>query len=63
MNNIYLYNEYDRTNILNTHSLLQEQLLEEQNKSKDEINKEKVFQIIYKQFINGLKLSNRNKLF
>ena len=63
MNDIYLYNEYSKENVLNKHSILQEELLDEQNKSQEERSKEKEFKIIYKQFINGLKLSTRNNFF
>ena len=56
-------NEYDKNQIMNEVVLLQEELKEIQNKNEEERDKEKELQLIYKQFVKGLKLSTGNKLF
>lgn len=56
-------NEYDKNQIMNEVVLLQDELVEEQNKNEQERDKEKELKLIYKQFIKGLKLSTGNNLF
>ena len=64
MSDIYRYkNEFDKSSVFEKISQLDSKLREEQNKPADEINNEMVFNLIYAQFIEGLKLSTGSLLY
>lgn len=64
MSDIYRYkNEFDKSSVFERISQLDNKLREEQDKPADEINDEKVFNLIYAQFIEGLKLSTGSLLY
>ena len=64
MSDIYRYkNEFDKSSVFEKISQLNSKLREEQDKPADEINDEKVFNLIYAQFIEGLKLSTGSLLY
>lgn len=64
MSDIYRYkNEFDKSSVFEKISQLDSKLREEQNKPADEINDERVFNLIYAQFIEGLKLSTGSFLY
>lgn len=58
---IYSYNSdiFDRSSILHRINEIKEELAEEMEKPDEERNGEKEFKLIYKQFMEGLKLSTR----
>lgn len=63
MNTIYSYNnEFDRSHVIDKVNEIAEEIEEEIEKPEDERDGNKEFKLIYKQFIEGLKLSTRNNL-
>ena len=56
-------NEYNKQFIMNEVTVLQQQLNEELSKSDNERDYKKEFDLLYKQFIKGLKLSTGNNFF
>lgn len=64
MSDIYRYkNEFDKSSVFEKISQLDSKLREEQGKPADEINDERVFNLIYAQFLEGLKLSTGSLLY
>lgn len=63
MDDIYLYNRYfDKTAVIDRINTIAEAIKEEQNKEVRDLNREK--ELIYAQFIQGLRLStNNNNIF
>lgn len=59
MSAIYSYNPdiFDRSSILHRINEIKEELAEEMEKPDEERSSEKEFKLIYKQFMEGLKLS------
>lgn len=59
MGDIYRYNNdsYDRSKVLNNLNEIAEELELEQEKPDEERDRQREFKLIYKQFIEGLKLS------
>lgn len=59
MGDIYRYNNdsYDRSKVLNNLNEIAEELELEQEKPDEERDQQREFKLIYKQFIEGLKLS------
>lgn len=56
-------NEYDKQFIMNEVTVFQKQLNEELSKPDNERDNKKEFDLLYKQFIKGLKLSTGNNFF
>lgn len=63
MDDIYLYNRYfDKTAVIDRINTIADAIKEEQNKEVRDLNREK--ELIYAQFIQGLRLStNNNNIF
>lgn len=63
MDDIYLYNRYfDKIAVIDRINTIAEAIKEEQNKEVRDLNREK--ELIYAQFIQGLRLStNNNNIF
>lgn len=59
MQTIYDYSidEFDKTNIINKINGISEKIQQEQEKNKSEYSKERERELLYAQFIQGLKLS------
>ena len=59
MGDIYRYNNdsYDRSKVVNNLNEIAEELELEQEKPDEERDQQREFKLIYKQFIEGLKLS------
>lgn len=58
MTDIYTYTpDFDKNEILSKMDEISEQLVEEQNKPSDEFSSEREFNLIYRHFMQGLKLS------
>lgn len=64
MDNIYVYqDDFERNNVIDRVNCIADKLAEEQNKPVDERDFDKERELIYAQFIQGLKLSTGNNLF
>lgn len=61
MQNIYKYigDEFDNAVVMDNIAQISNELDEEQSKPNEERDKDKEFKLIYRQFIEGLKLSTR----
>lgn len=56
MNNINIYDIESETNIIDKINDINSQIEEELDKNIEEVDKKKIFQLRYQQFIQGLKL-------
>lgn len=64
MDNIYVYqDDFERNNVIDRVNCIADKLAEEQSKPVDERDFDKERELIYAQFIQGLKLSTGNNLF
>lgn len=64
MNNIYVYgDDFDRAAIIDKINCIADEIKEEQSKPFEERDFDKEKQMIYAQFIQGLKLSTGNNYF
>lgn len=63
MQNIYKYigDEFDNARVMDNIAQISNELDEEQSKPNEERDKDKEFKLIYRQFMEGLKLSTRYK--
>lgn len=61
MQNIYKYigDEFDNAVVMDNIAQISNELDEEQSKPNEERDKDKEFKLIYRQFMEGLKLSTR----
>lgn len=64
MDNIYVYqDDFERNNVIDRVNCIADKLAEERNKPVDERDFDRERELIYAQFIQGLKLSTGNNLF
>lgn len=63
MQDIYMLKEFDHSEILNNIDKLKDEINEERDKDDSEYDAEKEFKLIYKQFMEGLKLNTGIRLF
>ncbi|UVX33185.1 MAG: hypothetical protein [Bacteriophage sp.] len=56
MNNINIYDIESETNVIDKINDINSQIEEELDKNIEEVDKKKIFQLRYQQFIQGLKL-------
>ena len=56
MNNINIYDIESEANVIDKINDINSQIEEEQDKNIEEVDKKKIFQLRYQQFIQGLKL-------
>lgn len=56
MNNINIYNIESEANVIDKINDINSQIEEELDKNIEEVDKKKIFQLRYQQFIQGLKL-------
>ena len=63
MADIYNINGFDHNEILNKIDKLKDEIEEERAKNNDEYSAEKEFNLVYKQFMEGLKLNTGIKIF
>ncbi len=63
MYDIYRYNnDFDRSHVINNVNEIAEELETEREKPDNERNEQSELKLIYKQFVEGLKLSTRSVL-
>lgn len=63
MYDIYRYNnDFDRSHVMNNVNEIAEELETEREKPDNERNEQRELKLIYKQFVEGLKLSTRSVL-
>lgn len=63
MRDIYNIDEFDYSEVLNKIDKLKDDIEEERAKNDDEYSAEKEFNLVYKQFMEGLKLNTGIKIF
>lgn len=63
MRDIYNIDEFDYSEVLNKIDKLKDDIEEERSKNDDEYSAEKEFNLVYKQFMEGLKLNTGIRIF
>ncbi len=63
MRDIYNIDEFDYSEVLNRIDKLKDDIAEERAKNDDEYSAEKEFNLVYKQFMEGLKLNTGIRIF